>query len=352
MKEIVRAPAYDGEMPPLLAPEGDRSEPLSQAPSISIVIAAFEAATTIGATIRSVLSQSPSPLEIVVCDDGSSDDIAAAVAEFGENVRLLRIEHGGEAKAKNAAIEYAVGEFVAVIDADDRFLPGRLAAIQRVLVERPDLDLITTDAVIELNGRVVGRAYNKGNIFAAEAQRAAILDHNFVFGQVVVRRATMLRLGGFDPEIRYTTDWDCWIRLILDGGRVGCIDAPLGVYVMHESAMSASRQAMYEGRVATLTKTLSDSRLSEIELASIRARILSEKLRTKRAEMRAALITGDKTVRQIARSVFRDSNQPCRERLKAAFTVISPEIASARMRSHDRSYWVGVGDQRFERSIK
>lgn len=120
----------------MLAPEGDRSEQLSQAPAISIVIAAFEAAATIGATIRSVIAQSPSPLEIVVCDDGSSDDLAGALSEFGEKVRLVRIEHGGEAKAKNAAIEAASGEFVAIIDADDRFLPGRLAAIQRVLIER------------------------------------------------------------------------------------------------------------------------------------------------------------------------------------------------------------------------
>lgn len=339
-------------MPQLLAQDGDRPEPLSQAPTISIVIAAFEAAKTIGATIRSVIEQSPSPIEIVVCDDGSSDDLAGALSEFGENVRLLRIEHGGEARAKNAAIEAAVGEFVAIIDADDRFLPGRLAAVQRVLVERPDLDLVTTDAVIELNGRVVGRAYNNGNVFAVEDQRAVILDHNFVFGQVVVRRTTMLRLGGFDPDIKYTTDWECWIRLILDGGRVGCIDAPLGVYLMHESSMSASRQAMYEGRVATLSKTLKDVRLSQTERSSIISRIESERGRITRAEMRAALIAGDQNARQIAKSLATDSAQPRRERLKAAFTFFMPEIAGSRMRLNDRSYWVGVGDQRFERSTE
>jgi glycosyltransferase involved in cell wall biosynthesis len=339
-------------MSQLLAPEGDRSESLSEAPTISIVIAAFEASKTIGATIRSVIAQSPSPLEIVVCDDGSSDDLKGVLSEFGERVRLIRIEHGGEARAKNAAIEAALGEFVAIVDADDRFLPGRLAAMQRVLIERPDLDLVTTDAVIELNGRVVGRAYNTGNIFEVKSQRGVILDHNFVFGQVVVRRDVMLRLGGFDAEIKYTTDWECWIRLILDGGRVGCIDAPLGVYVMHESSMSASRQAMYDGRVATLSKTLKDPRLSKMERASIESRIASEARRISRAEMRSALIAGDRRARQSAKRIATDPAQPWRERLKAAFTVISPEIAASRMRSHDRNYWVGVGDQQFERSTK
>lgn len=215
-----------------------------------------------------------------------------------------------------------------------------------------DLELVTTDALIELNGSVVGRAYNNGNKFAVESQRAAILDHNFVFGQVVVRRETMLRLGGFDPEIKYTTDWECWIRLILDGGRVGCIDAPLGVYVMHESSMSASRQAMYDGRVATLSKTLKDARLSKMECESIGLRISSERRRSSRAEMRSALLAGDRRAREIAKGVATDSAQPRRERLKAVFTVIAPEIAGTRMRSHDRNYWVGVGDQRFERSTK
>ena len=108
----------------MLAPEGDRSAPLSNAPTISIVIAAFDAAKTIGATIRSVIAQSTSPFEIVVCDDGSSDDLAGSLSEFGERVRLIRIEHGGEARAKNAAIEAATGEFVAIIDADDRSCRG------------------------------------------------------------------------------------------------------------------------------------------------------------------------------------------------------------------------------------
>ncbi|MEN9595062.1 MAG: hypothetical protein RLY23_1545, partial [Actinomycetota bacterium] len=82
-RELHCASAYDEDMPQLLAPEGIRSEPLSKAPTISIVIAAFEAAKTIGATIRSVIAQSPSPLEIVVCDDGSSDDLEGALSEFG-----------------------------------------------------------------------------------------------------------------------------------------------------------------------------------------------------------------------------------------------------------------------------
>lgn len=319
-------------------------------PSISVVIAAYEAAACIGTAIESVLAQSVTPIEIVVCDDGSSDDLAGALAPFGSIVRLVRIDHGGEAVARNAAIAAATGEFVAVLDADDRFAPGRLAAVARVLVERPDLDLVTTDAVLELDGRVVGTVYHDDNRFEVADQRRVILDHNFVFGQVVVRRARMLDLGGYDPAIRYTTDWDCWIRLVLAGGRLGCIDAPLGVYTMHEAAMSASRQRMYDGRVDTLTKTLGDPRLTDDERARVGARRRHEQRRSAREALRVALVRRDRGRRALAFALARDGGQPRGARAKAIVATVAPSVVAGRLRARDRDSWVGVGDQRFPRA--
>ena len=315
-----------------------------------MVIAAYEAATVIATAVESVLAQSEPPLEIVVCDDGSSDDLAGALARFGSDVRIVRIDHGGEARARNAAIEAAAGEFVAVLDADDRFAPGRLAAVARVLAQRPDLDLVTTDAVLELDGRIVGTVYHDDNPFEVEDQRRAILDHNFVFGQAVVRRARMLELGGYDPAIRYTTDWDCWIRLVLAGGRLGCIDAPLGVYTMHESAMSASRRRMYDGRVDTLTKTLADPRLTDDERARVETRRRHERRRSEREGLRVALVRRDGDRRALAFAVARDRGQPRGARVKALVATISPSLVAGRLRARDRDSWVGVGDQRFPRA--
>lgn len=337
-------------VPPLLAPVPVAGTRSVAAPTISVVIAAYEAAAVIGTAIESVLAQSVAPIEIVVCDDGSSDDLAGALEPFGSIVRLVRIEHGGEAVARNAAIAAAAGEFVAVLDADDRFAPGRLAAIARVLAERPDLDLVTTDAVLELDGRVVGTVYHDDNRFEVADQRRVILDHNFVFGQVVVRRDRMLELGGYDPAIRYTTDWDCWIRLVLAGGRLGCIDAPLGVYTMHEAAMSASRQRMYDGRVDTLTKTLADPRLADDERARVEARRRHEQRRSDREALRVALVRRDRDRRTRAIAVARDAGQPRGARAKALVATVVPSVVAGRLRARDRDSWIGVGDQRFPRA--
>ena len=345
-----REPPTIDDVPALLAPPAPDGLRAGPPPTVSVVIAAFEAAGVIATAVESVLAQSEPPFEIVVCDDGSSDDLAAALAPFGSGVRLVRIDHGGEARARNAAIRAATGEFVAVLDADDRFAPGRLAALARVLAQRPDLDLVTTDAVLEIDGRIVGTVYHDDNRFEVEDQRRAILDHNFVFGQVVVRRDRMLELDGYDPAIGYTTDWDCWIRLVLGGGRLGCIDAPLGVYTMHEAAMSASRRRMYDGRVDTLTKTLADPRLTDDERSRVVARRDEERRRSAREALRASLIAGAPDRRGLAFAVARDGDQPGATRAKAFIATIWPALVARRLRSRDRDSWVGVGDRRFPRA--
>jgi glycosyltransferase involved in cell wall biosynthesis len=337
-------------VPKLLAPSPPADLGAVVAPTIAVVIAAFEASDVIGTAIDSVLAQSVRPDEIIVADDGSTDDLAGALAPYGASVRLVRIEHGGEARARNAAIAAANAEFVAVLDADDRFAPGRLASVVRVLTERPDLDLITTDAVLELDGRIVGTVYHEGHRFEVGDQRSAILDRNFVFGQVVVRRARMLELGGYDETITHTTDWECWIRLVLAGGRLGCIDAPLGVYTMREAAMSASRRRMYEGRVATLSKTLADARLTAPERARVVARRDEEVRRSAREALRVALLREDPARRTLAWAVARDGGQPAPARLRSLVAAVAPTVVGRRLRARARDSWVGVGDRRFPRT--
>ena len=110
-------------------------------------MAAFQAAETIGEAVESALAQTLPPHEIIICDDGSTDDIGGAIARFGERVRLLRQEHRGPGAAKQTASEAASGEFVVVLDADDTFHPRRLEALGEAAAARPDLDLLTTDAL-------------------------------------------------------------------------------------------------------------------------------------------------------------------------------------------------------------
>src|SRR6476646_4704498 len=129
----------------LLVPQsrGD-VKPLETPPSFTIVIAAYQAAGTVSAAISSALEQTRPAAEVIVVDDGSTDDTPAVLESFGERITTIRRENGGLAAARNTAGAAATGEFVAMLDADDAYHPRRLEALAELATVRPDLDLITT----------------------------------------------------------------------------------------------------------------------------------------------------------------------------------------------------------------
>ena len=153
---------------------------------------------------------------MIVCDDGSTDDLEGALAPFLERITLIRKENGGEATAKNAAAHEASGDFLVILDADDVYLPERLAALAELARARPDLDVLTSDAVLEVDGEAVRRCYTPELPFEVEDQRSAILRRNFVFGLAArapralprgrrIRRVDSVRdglgpLGAADPR--------------------------------------------------------------------------------------------------------------------------------------------------------
>jgi len=318
-------------------------------PRFSVVIAAYQAAGTITEAVESALAQEPPPLEVIVADDGSTDDIEGALARFGDRVALLRGEHSGEAAAKNRAFRAARGEFVVILDADDVYLPGRIDALGRLASARPDLDLLTTDASFEADGIVIGRCYHAGNSFAIDDQRRAIIERNFIFGLAAIRREALLAIGGFDESIAFTADWDCWIRLVLGGARAGLVDAPLASYRLHERAMSAGRLDMYRGRVQTLSKTRSHPSLSAAERAAVDRGIAAEERRVSREELEVALASSTPGARRTARAVASDRGQPARSRIKAGMAFVAPALVGALIRRERRYAWVGVGDLRLPR---
>ena len=319
-------------------------------PTFSVVIAAYQAAAFVGRAVRSALDQEPPPIEVIVGDDGSTDDLSGALAPFGSAVRCVRIEHAGEAAAKNAAAAVVTGDFLAFLDADDRFLPGRLAAIGRLAAERPEVDVITTDAHLVHDGRVVGRCYTDEHRFAEHDQRKAILARNFVFGLAAVRRARFEEVGGFDPEVAYTTDWDLWVRLVLSGSVVALVPEVLAEYHLHDASMSARRAAMSRGRLQTLARAAARADLTDGERAVVVEAMRVERAKLARHELSDALAGGGAgDARRAACAVAVSSGHSPLLRLKALMAAVAPAVAARRVRSdHERSFTT-VGDRRLPR---
>lgn len=110
-------------------------------PLVSVMIGAYNAAPYLGEAIESALSQDYEPIELIVVDDGSTDETADVARSFAQ-AKVIQQENGGNGAARNLAVENASGELYAFLDADDRFTPGKLSRQKAALDADPDLDMV------------------------------------------------------------------------------------------------------------------------------------------------------------------------------------------------------------------
>jgi glycosyltransferase involved in cell wall biosynthesis len=299
--------------------------------TFSVVTAAYQAAATIGAAVESVLRQTYPALEMIVSDDGSTDSIAEALEPFANDVTVVRNPHRGPGATRNAGLRVASGDFVVILDADDVYEPRRLEALADLVRRRPELDIATTDAFLERNGTVIGRFYNESFSFPEEEQRAEILRRCFLFAPAV-RRERIEAIGGFDEsaEVVPAEDWDCWIRLVLDGARAGVVQEPLVRYRLHTGSLTANRARSLRARVTVLEKAAKRSDLSEEERRGLAASIVRRRRNAVVAEATAAAATGAPDVRARSLAMLLTRGVGARERLRAAAGVVSPRIVTRR----------------------
>jgi len=305
-------------MSSFVAPEPRQPIVAGPAPSFSIIIPAYEAAAFIADAAESALTQTVPPHEVIVCDDGSTDDLRGAVAPYAGRIKLLHKEHGGVAGARNLAIRAATGDFVAILDADNRLLPEYVETLGQLAVARPDLDILTTDAFLELDGEVYGRYYRGKARFVTEDQRRGIIHQHFVYANAAFRRETLIGVGGYDEY--YDLDWggledtDLLIRMILAGSGVGLVDEPLAVYRIRKESLSSNRARSTRGGVIVLERIASHPSLTKDELD-----FLMQELTEKRKE--AALAEAEAALRGLA-------PHPRRRCLKVAFGPHGYSMAS------------------------
>ena len=322
-------------MTALVAPPPVRRVAPAAVPTFSVIVAAFQAAETIGEALESALAQTLPAHEIIVCDDGSTDDIGGAVARFGERVRLLRQGHRGPGAAKQTASEAASGEFVVVLDADDAFHPRRLEALGEAAAARPDLDLLTTDALYEVDGFVVQCCYGGPSEFVTKDQRRAILERNFIFGAAAIRRARLLDVGGFNASLGRLDDWDCWIRLLLAGSFAGLVNEPLYRYRVRRGSLSFDRAADLRQEVWMLERARTNPHLLPDERPLLEHSIRAARNSALSAEAEEAVRHARPGRRRLLASLAMARGIPARRRFVAISALVAPRLAAGRLRRRE-----------------
>lgn len=226
---------------------------MQAAPLVSVIIPAYNGEEYINEAIDSALEQQNVALEVIVVDDGSSDQTVKRVAQYGERVRLLQKKNGGVASARNVGVAHAKGRFVALLDQDDRYLPDKIAAQVSAMSEQPDAVLCHANIrMIDAQGSLMqgghlGHPTDKAMPSGLVLKR--LFHANFLLAcTVLMRREAVLAVGGFNERLWGVDDYELWLKLAVLGPIV-YLNRVVSEYRWHESNTSRDEFRMALGRL-------------------------------------------------------------------------------------------------------
>ncbi len=220
-------------------------------PTVSVIMPAFNVAPFIAQAIESVLAQTYTDWELVIVDDGSNDGTRAVAERYRAAhpgvIVVVAHENRGLAAARNSALRVARGAVFALLDSDDVWEPGFLAAQMRLLEEHPDVAIVTGNATT-LGGILDGQPARPVDDRRPPPDLVQILrDETSVFIMSVFRRDVVDRIGGFDERFRTNEDYDFWVRAASAGFTFIRNPKPLAFYRRHGNSLSASDVRMLSG---------------------------------------------------------------------------------------------------------
>jgi glycosyltransferase involved in cell wall biosynthesis len=203
--------------------------------TVSVVIPCFNAAAFLAEALRSVLQQNMEGLEVIVVDDGSIDD-SVAIARSFSFVRVIEQANLGPAAARNRGVAQAGGRFVAFLDADDVWLPGKLASQLALLEQAPDAGVVYGDFYFwreDIRTSCTHPSEFDAAVRSGWLYPEILLDSLVCIITAVVRREVFDEIGGFDEQLRTGEDYDFWVRAAL---RYRCLKVahPVALYRLHE----------------------------------------------------------------------------------------------------------------------
>ena len=203
-------------------------------PLVTVIIPAYNASAFLGDAVASVLGQTHPDVEVIVVDDGSTDDTVALLAQWQARdlrVRAVRGHNRGVAAARNAGLDLACGQYVAFLDADDVIHPEKLERQIAYLEAHPQIDLVysdyrTADAELRpLRDEVIG-------VKRMPLREAYIYTNVFPIMAPLLRRTLVERVGAFDEGLRACEDWEYWVRCER-AGTFGYLPGHYATYRMH-----------------------------------------------------------------------------------------------------------------------
>mgnify|MGYP005832491149 CR=1 FL=1 len=231
-------------------------------PKVSVVIPTYNRANCVGDAIRSVLEQTYKDFEIIVVDDGSTDNTPEVLAGFGDKIRIVKQENRGVSAARNAGIRIARGQWIAILDSDDVWEPKKLEVQIRDLEEHPEVVAHIVDAIIEDSSIGAIRLFDLRGLTdeftKCPLRRRPLLDElkaKFFPQGSIIRKTTLDKVKGFDENLYIHEDLNLLARIALEGPFY--VNTFIGVKVLRRSGGAKPLSDIHhEKRLYSLKSTI------------------------------------------------------------------------------------------------
>jgi glycosyltransferase involved in cell wall biosynthesis len=245
---------------------------MATGPRFSVVVPAYEAAPTLGATLDAIMAQSFSDWQCVVVDDGSTDDtllIATAYAQRDPRFRVVHQSNQGTAGAYNAGVSSAVGDFVVICSADDILLPEHLSRMSAFIDSEGGYDIYSSNGYFWRPGESRAQVYEDGKGLVVHSLELAEVIHRCFFSVgATYRRDLYAALGGYHLGV-YGEDYDFWLRAMASGARHRYLPEPLSLHRVSQFQKSAKLEVAVRSNIRLLSDLRRDFHLSAAEEVAV-----------------------------------------------------------------------------------
>jgi glycosyltransferase involved in cell wall biosynthesis len=220
-------------------------------PLISIIIPTFNRSDSLPVAINSIFHQTYTNYEIIVVDDGSTDNTKEITAKYPEIIYIYQDNHG-VSSARNVGIQHAKGNFIAFLDSDDYWMPNKLELQIKEFSKSPSLCMVTS-AKINTN--------KKSDVFSDNAAYKTkkftffdLINYNYIVtSSVLVKRNILTTTGLFDTTLKTGEDWDLWLKIVYCGPILS-ISMPLVIKKAMEQSLSVDRYEIYKNNIKVFDK--------------------------------------------------------------------------------------------------
>lgn len=233
--------------------------------TISVIIPTYNYGCFIADAIRSVVVQTHAPAEIIVVDDGSTDDTAAVVRQFSDNVKYIHQENDGVCAARNRGVAASTGDLIAFLDADDTWEPTNLEKQSARFAADESIGLV------HCGMREFDNATGKTIRLYLDGGEEGVADNLLIWegpaiagpGTVIVSRKAFDEVGGFDTKMKVGEDWDFCYR-VARKFKVGFVAEPLVNYRSHDAAAHRNVHEMERGMSLFYEKAFADPTVAHL----------------------------------------------------------------------------------------